>query len=87
VRRDAKQAVIERRRVWFPDEGYVPTRVYDRDRLPAEARIMGPAIVEQMDTTTVVPPRASVRADRAGYLHMTLEASADDRRSAAWLAA
>jgi hypothetical protein len=40
-----------------------------------------------MDTTTVVPPRASVRADRAGYLHMMLEASTENRRSAAWLAA
>jgi N-methylhydantoinase A len=73
VRGVLKQAVIEKRSVWFPEEGYVPTLVYDRDRLPADGRIMGPAIVEQMDTTTVVPPRASVRADRAGYLHMTLE--------------
>ena len=86
VRGDAKQAVIEKRRVWFPGDGYVPTLVYDRERLPAEARITGPAIVEQMDTTTLVPPRASVHADGAGYLHIILD-STEKRRSAAWLAA
>jgi N-methylhydantoinase A len=86
VRSDLKQAVVENRRVWFPDDGYVTTLVYDRERLPADARITGPAIVEQMDTTTVVPPRATVRADRAGYLHVSLE-STENRRSATWLAA
>ena len=86
VRGDLKQAVVEKRRVWFPGDGYVATLVYDRDRLPADARITGPAIVEQMDTTTVVPPRANVRVDRAGYLHVSLE-STENRRSAAWLAA
>ncbi len=86
VRGDAKQAILGKRRVWFPEEGYVTTVVYDRDRLPAGTDIRGPAIIEQMDTTTVVPPRASVRVDRAGYLHMTVE-TAETRRRAAWLAA
>jgi N-methylhydantoinase A len=86
TRGDTKQSIIEKRRVWFPEEGYVSTPVYDRDRLAPDARIDGPAIVEQMDTTTVVPPCAGVRVDRSGYLHMTLE-TAQTRRSAAWLAA
>jgi len=47
--------------------------VYDRDKLPVNARISGPAIVEQMDTTTVVPPRAKLRNDKLGYLHMEVE--------------
>jgi len=40
--------------------------------LPARCRITGPAIIEQMDTTTVVPPGAQVRNDKLGYLHMEL---------------
>ena len=68
-----KDAVIERRKVWFPETGFVTTPVYDRDRLPADCRITGPAIVEQMDTTTVVPPRAKLRGDRLGYLHLEVE--------------
>jgi N-methylhydantoinase A len=65
-------ALLEERKVWFPGTGYVTTPVYDRARLPADTRISGPAIIEQMDTTTVVPPNARVKQDRHGYLHMEL---------------
>jgi N-methylhydantoinase A len=71
-RGDTKQALIERRKVWFPASGFVATPVYDRERLPADCRVLGPAIIEQMDATTVVPPRATVKGDKSGYLHMEL---------------
>jgi len=73
VRGTAKDAVIEKRKVWFPETGFVATPVYDRDRLPVKSRITGPAIVEQMDTTTVVPPRAKLASDELGYLHLEVE--------------
>jgi N-methylhydantoinase A len=66
------QALIEKRKVWFPDSGFVPTPVYDRALLPAGCRTTGPAIVEQMDSTTVVPPGAKLTSDRHGYLHLEL---------------
>ena len=64
--------MLVRSKAWFPGKGYVSTAVYDRDRLPAECRLTGPAIVEQMDTTTVVPPGAKLRHDKLGYLHIDL---------------
>ena len=73
ARTTVKQAVIGKRKVWFPETGFVTTLVYDRDKLPVNARISGPAIVEQMDTTTVVPPRAKMRNDKLGYLHLEVE--------------
>ena len=73
ARTTVKDAVIEKRKVWFPETGFVTTPVYDRDKLPVNARINGPAIVEQMDTTTVVPPRAKMRNDKLGYLHIEVE--------------
>ncbi len=73
ARTTVKEAVCEQRKVWFPETGFVTTPVYDRDKLPVNARINGPAIVEQMDTTTVVPPRAKMRNDRLGYLHIEVE--------------
>jgi N-methylhydantoinase A len=73
ARTTVAQAVIEKRKVWFPESGFVTTPVYDRDKLPVNARIIGPAIIEQMDTTTVVPPRAKLRSDKLGYLHMQVE--------------
>jgi N-methylhydantoinase A len=65
-----EDALLERRDVWFAGPGFVATPVYDRTRLPVDARLVGPAIVEQMDTTTVVPVGARVVHDRFGYLHI-----------------
>ena len=65
-----RQALLEKRQVWFPETGFTATPVYHRDRLPADTRLLGPAIIEQMDTTTVVPPRARLHHDKRGYLHI-----------------
>jgi N-methylhydantoinase A len=67
-----KHIVTEKRRVWFPETGFVQTPVYERDALPAGWRSTGPAIIEQMDSTTVVPPKAIIHNDALGYLHLTL---------------
>jgi N-methylhydantoinase A len=45
-----------------------PTDFYRRDLLPLGERIAGPAIVLQMDSTTVVPPQHTFEADAAGNL-------------------
>jgi N-methylhydantoinase A len=60
--------------VWFAETGFVPTPVYDRDRLPLDVELYGPCIVEQMDSTTVVPPQATLRVDAFGYLHLDMTA-------------
>ncbi|MDD9993632.1 MAG: hydantoinase/oxoprolinase family protein, partial [Rhodospirillales bacterium] len=60
-------ALIGTRRVWFPD-GWAETPVYDRDRLPAEARFEGPAIVQQTDCTSVVEPGNRASLDSIGNL-------------------
>ena len=48
-------ALSERRPVWF-DGGWRETPVYQREKLPLDAVIDGPAILEQIDATTVVEP-------------------------------
>ena len=72
VRGSIAHALLETREVWFPETGFAATPIYERGRLPADTQLPGPCIVEQMDTTTVVPPQASMRADRLGYLHIEL---------------
>jgi N-methylhydantoinase A len=70
---DASGAVVARREVWLPEAGgFVGCPVYDRDRLRAGHRIAGPAIVEQMDATTVVLPGMVARVEP--YLNLILEA-------------
>mgnify|MGYP003288424646 CR=1 FL=1 len=66
----AEQALRERRGVWFAETGFVSTPIYDRDRLPLDVELRGPCVVEQMDTTTVVPPQATLRVDTLGCLHI-----------------
>ena len=56
------------RQVWFPETGFVSTRVVRRSSLVAGSVLSGPAIIEQMDTTTVVPPSWTARSHRHGNL-------------------
>ena len=51
----------------------VPTRIYTRDLLLAGDVLPGPAIVEQIDSTTVIPPGASARIDEIGNLVLTVQ--------------
>ena len=60
-------AKLGSRRVWFSD-GWHDTRVYAREKLPLDATLEGPAILEQLDCTTVVEPGDTVRQDRLGNL-------------------
>ena len=73
----ATAAETGRRPVWFADTGFVDTPVLDRDLLQCGAAFTGPAIVEQMDTTTVIPPQAKVNLDAGGYLHIEVAPVAD----------
>ncbi|SFK80449.1 hydantoinase/oxoprolinase family protein [Falsiroseomonas stagni] len=72
---DATGAIIGKRDVWFPEAGgFVATPIYSRDALHPGNRFVGPAIVEQMDTTTVVLPGMTARVD--SYLNLILEVAA-----------
>lgn len=63
------------RDVYFEEEnGFVSTKVYDRDRLLPGAQLVGPAIVEQMDSTVLIRPGMSADVDR--YFNLILETGA-----------
>jgi N-methylhydantoinase A/oxoprolinase/acetone carboxylase beta subunit len=49
----------------------VRTRFYDRSKLPLDEPVAGPAVVFHLDTTTVVPPSWTARADASGNLILT----------------
>jgi len=53
-----------RRRAYFPETGgFTETPVYDRYALGAGARLAGPAIVEERESTTVLPPGTTATVD------------------------
>lgn len=64
--RDASAARIAERDVWF--DRALATAVYDRDILRPGHRLRGPALIVQMDTTTVVPPGWRGQVDDLGNI-------------------
>jgi N-methylhydantoinase A len=67
--RRAKPQVGERR-AYFAPAGFIPTPIFDRSGLAPDTRLGGPAIVEQPDTTTVIPPGYVAVVERSGNLRI-----------------
>jgi N-methylhydantoinase A len=62
-------ALKGRRPAYFPEKGgYVDTPVYDRYRLAPGSPLAGPAVVEERESTTVLPPGTGARVDAWGTL-------------------
>ena len=58
------------RKVWFKGAGRVDCAIHDRDAMGAGAEAPGPAVIEAIDTTIVIPPGWTARADDNGYIIM-----------------
>jgi N-methylhydantoinase A len=61
--RPIETAIKGRRRIHLPGEVSANAILYERDRLDIGAGVSGPAIIEQFDATTVIPPGWSARVD------------------------
>jgi len=62
--RKVEQAKLGERKVFFGKEhGVLTTQVYNRDLFEPGHKISGPAIVEQLDTTTVIQPEQEASVD------------------------
>ena len=65
-------AVTGRRRVYFSEAGgWTTAAVFDRYGFLAGNRIAGPAIIEEDDATTILPPEWSAEVDAHGNLVLT----------------
>lgn len=68
---DPGRARLRHRSVWFPSTGFVDTPIHWRDGLMPSAEIVGPAVIEALDSTTVLPPGWKARVDELGYMRLT----------------
>lgn len=60
----AQEALKGSRNVYFREcGGFTKTAIYDRARLTSGAKIKGPAIIEQPDSTTILPPDVTATVD------------------------
>lgn len=62
------EALAERRAVYFEQTDWVETPIYARSRLLPGNRITGPAIIEQYDATSVIPPTWNATVDEFSNL-------------------
>ena len=69
---EAHTEPIETRPVYFEGQWH-DTPVYQRERTPAGATIQGPAIINQLDSTTVVPPQCRAEIDEWLNIRIYLE--------------
>lgn len=61
---DASESIIDKREVYFEEAGgYVLTNIYERTKLKPNNIIEGPAIIEQLDSTIVIPPDWTAKID------------------------
>jgi N-methylhydantoinase A len=63
-------ARVGERLAYFAPAGFVATALYDRPRLPQDSRVAGPAIIEQADTTSVIPPGYVAVVEASGNLRI-----------------
>jgi N-methylhydantoinase A len=68
--RKATAIPTDTRKVWF--DGWHDTPVYWRDHLPLDLNLKGPAVIEQMDTTSIIDPGCTVTSDADGNLIVTV---------------
>jgi N-methylhydantoinase A len=66
-----EDALKDIREVYFENE-FVSTKVYDREKIPVTSEIHGPAIVEQLDSTTVIPPEFTAVVDEYRNIIITV---------------
>lgn len=68
-RRDLRESVRGTREVYFRElGGSVECQIYDRERLGSDAEFKGPAIVEELTSTTLVPPGFIASTDEYGNI-------------------
>ncbi len=61
------------RNVFFKEAGgFTETPIYKRDLVPTEIEFTGPAIIEQLDSTVVIPPKFGVKIDAYKNIIMTV---------------
>ena len=77
---DPKTAQKSERQVRFQESAALKTcPIYERDRLLAGNVVNGPAVIEQADSTTLVPPSFNACVDRHGRLILTYGGAAAEK--------
>jgi N-methylhydantoinase A len=64
-----------RRSIWIKGQGAVEATIIDRAQMPEGFAIAGPAVIESLDSTILVPPPWTARMDANGFVILSLAAA------------
>ncbi|MFL6821767.1 MAG: hypothetical protein ACJ8FA_04290 [Xanthobacteraceae bacterium] len=64
-------ALKSTRQLWFRSTGPVQGKIYDRRRMPAGAKLAGPAVIESLESTILVPPEWQAMMNKDGFVLLT----------------
>ncbi len=68
-----EEALKEYREVYFRNYGWISTPIYNRELLEPNMKIIGPAIIEERSTSTIVHTNQQAVIDEYGNLIITIE--------------
>jgi N-methylhydantoinase A len=71
--RDRPPLPERERDVHFDSHGWLRTRVLDRNALASGDELHGPCVVEELDSTVVLPPATSAHVDDVGNIVIALD--------------
>ena len=71
VARAGTDAVKAKRQLWFRDSGLTDATIYDRKRMPAGFAVAGPAVIESLESTILVPPGWQAEMNADGFVLLT----------------
>jgi N-methylhydantoinase A len=80
VARAGTDAVKTKRQLWFRDSGVTDATIYDRKRMPAGFAVAGPAVIESLESTILVPPGWQAEMNADGFVLLTRRQQGERRR-------
>ena len=57
--------------MWFRETGSADATVFDRARMAAGQRVAGPAVIESLESTILVPPGWEAKMNDDGFVLLT----------------
>ena len=65
------EVIKSRRQLWFRETGEVDAPIYDRRWMPLGLKVTGPAVIESLESTILVPPRWHANVIEDGFVVLT----------------
>jgi N-methylhydantoinase A len=69
--RPGTEALKSRRELWFRETGAMQAEIYDRKRMPEGLQVVGPVVIESLESTILVPPGWRAAMDEDGFVLLT----------------